>query len=58
MDEKIKRNMRLILGVKRQYLEAVFKMLENQYGSMQVFFEKKLELKSEDLKQLRIKYLE
>lgn len=47
-----------MLTVDPEYLESVLDYIEGQYGSVEKFLEEAMELSSDDIKQLRDKYLE
>ena len=50
-------NVQAAFGVRRSYLEGVFRVIEEQYGSMDMFLKKKMYLSPKALEQLRNKYL-
>lgn len=50
-------NVQAAFSVRRSYLEGVFQVIEEQYGSMEIFLRKKMYLSPKALEQLRNKYL-
>ncbi len=57
VSSQIYSNVQAAFSVRRSYLETVFQVIEEQYGSMDVFLKKKMYLSPKALEQLRDKYL-